>query len=180
MTILVDMDNVLENMGEAWVERINARYGTDVKYDNISDWDIAKFFPTLTREMVFSPLSESDFWENNVKPIDGAVETLKRLIGEGNDVYVVTASGFQTLYDKVTLCLFRWFPFLTVDNIVITQNKQIISGDVLIDDAPHNLIGGNYKGILFDAPHNRSFDEKSAGFVRARSWNEIYLILNKM
>ena len=31
----------------------------------------------------------------------------------------------------------------------------------MIDDGIHNLIGGEYKKILFDAPYNRSFDDKN-------------------
>lgn len=35
--------------------------------------------------------------------------------------------------------LFRWFPFITWDQVIITSRKQFIKGDVLIDDGIHNL-----------------------------------------
>ncbi|MBR4813702.1 MAG: hypothetical protein IKZ69_07320 [Lachnospiraceae bacterium] len=43
----------------------------------------------------------------------------------------------------------------------------------MIDDGIHNLIGGSYRKILFDAPYNRDFDEKALGIVRVKNWQEI-------
>ena len=48
----------------------------------------------------------------------------------------------------------------------------MIRGDVLIDDGLHNLIGGDYRKILFDSPHNRSFDAEGNGMIRVHNWDE--------
>ncbi len=61
MTILVDADGVLENLSEAWVEYLNDRYGTSVKYDEVRDWDMTKAFPSLSREQVYGAELEPDF-----------------------------------------------------------------------------------------------------------------------
>lgn len=63
------------------------------------------------------------------------------------------------------------FPFLHWSQFIIASKKQLIYGDYLIDD------GGNYKGILFDRPHNRLFDDKAAGLTRVYTWDEIGNIL---
>ena len=55
----------------------------------------------------------------------------------------------------------------------------MIRGDVLVDDAPHNLENGNYKRILMNAPHNRFFDEKSIGAARASDWNTAYRLISE-
>jgi len=52
-----------------------------------------------------------------------------------------------------------------------------VHGDYLIDDGVHNFEGGHYKGILFDRPHNRLFDDKAAGLTRVHTWDEIGDIL---
>ena len=93
-------------------------------------------------------------------------------MAEGHEIYVVTATHYKTLRAKMERVLFRYFPFLDWSHVIITENKHLIRGDVLIDDGPHNLTGGTYRKILFEAGHNLSFDEKSVGAVRVRSWEE--------
>lgn len=173
MTILVDMDDVLIYLTPAWVDFLNARYKTDIKASDITAWDVSKFFPELTKEQVYAPLYEDLFWRT-VKPIDRAIDVLSRLVARGHHVVIVTASCYQTLETKMEEVLFKNYPFLTWKDVVITSQKQLLKGDVLIDDAPHNLIGGEYDKVLMDAPHNRRFDEKPYGITRARSWEEIY------
>lgn len=53
----------------------------------------------------------------------------------------------------------------------------MIKGDVLVDDGIHNLIGGDYRKILVDAPYNREFNEKEYGMVRVKIWKEIYDVI---
>ena len=171
MTVLVDMDDVIENLVPAWVNFLNEKYECNVTLDDIKSWDITEAFPGLSAEQIFEAPSSDDFWKT-VIPLPGAVEGLKTLIDENHDVYIVTATWYGTLKAKMEYVLFKYFPFIKWDKVIITSNKQLVKGDVLIDDGPHNLIGGDYKKILFDAPHNRSFDEKSIGAVRVHNWEE--------
>lgn len=177
MRILVDMDDVLEQLVAGWVAYINHKFGTDTKAEDVKDWDISLAFPTLTKEQVYCPEFDDDFWDW-VKPMPGADEALRKLIADGHEIIVVTASYYQTLKAKMDRVLFRYFPYLNFEkNVIITFNKQLIDGDVLIDDGPHNLTGGRYRKILFDTNHNRKFDEASVGAVRAHNWNEVYDII---
>ena len=173
MVILVDMDDVLEQLVEAMVRYNNIHYGTNVKSGDVVEWNLTKAFPMLTREQVYSPEYDEDFWAT-VDPMPDADRVLRRLMEEGHEVYVVTASFYETLKQKMDDLLFRWYPFLDWNHVIVTTNKQMIQGDVLIDDGPHNLTGGDYRKILFDRPHNRDFDEKSVGAIRVYDWEEIY------
>lgn len=179
LTILVDMDDVLENFSEEWIKYLNEQHGTDVKHSDITEWEISKFFPTVDRQGLYAPLFEPDFWER-VKPLPGAVSTVKRLIDDGHKIFVVTASHFDTLSLKFNSVLYKYFPFLTYKDIIVASKKQLILGDVLIDDAPHNLEGGSYKGILMNAYHNDSYDAEKNGFVRAKNWDTVYQIIKQM
>ena len=107
LTILVDMDDTIENLAEAWVAYLNARH---------------------------------------------------KLIADGHTVLIVTTSNYQTLAAKMEQVLFHYFPFLTWNDVIITAHKQLIKGDVLVDDGIHNLEGGDYFKILMTAPHNRNYD----------------------
>jgi len=173
MTILVDMDDVIELLVPAWVSYINNRYGTDTRPEDVAEWDMSKAFPTLTHDQVYSAIDDDALWDL-VKPMPGAQEMLRKLLDEGHDIYIVTATHYKTLRPKMEKVLFRYFPFISWDHVIITCNKHLILGDILIDDGPHNLTGGCYKKILFSANHNRFFDAASVGAVRVNDWNEAY------
>ena len=83
----------------------------------------------------------------------------------------------RCLKSKMENCLFKWFPYLSWKNVIVTHNKQMIIGDVLVDDAPHNLIGGRYKKILMSAPHNRHFETTGTGIVRVSNWLQVYEVI---
>lgn len=173
LTVLVDMDDTITDLLGAWIDMLNRRHGTNVMPNDVQQWDIAKSFPSLTKEQVFDPLLCDSLW-HYVRPKEGAVETVERFIKEGHKVYIVTTSTYETLRTKMDVVLFHYFPFLSWNNVIITGNKQMIKGDVLIDDGVHNLIGGEYVKLLMDAPHNHGFDAEGNGMVRVNSWAEIY------
>ena len=179
MTILVDMDDVLEQLLDGMIRYLNSRYGTKTTLDDIKEWELAGAFPGLTREQIYSPELDPDFWKD-VHPMPGADKALRRLIDDGHEIYIVTATMYQTLPEKMDEVLFRYFPYIKWDHVIVTHNKHLIHGDVLIDDGPHNLSGGSYRKILFEAPHNREFDEASIGAVRVRNWEEAYEAVSRM
>lgn len=179
LTVLVDMDDTIESLLSAWVERLNRSFGTEVNPDEVSEWDISKSFPTLTKEQVYSPLLCDDFWYS-VMPIDGASDALQQLIADGHRVLIVTTSAYQTLRTKMDVVLFGYFPFLTWNDVIITSHKQLVRGDVLVDDGVHNLEGGDYMKVLMDAPHNRSYDAEANDMIRVKNWGEAYSIITNL
>lgn len=178
MTILVDMDDVLEMLVDAWVDYLNIRYGTNVTKYDVKDWNICKAFPGLDYETVYSPEMDDEFWKD-VKPMPGADEALRKLMADGHEIFVVTATLHETLRSKMDNVLFRYFPYIDWSHVIITSRKYMIKGDILVDDGPHNLEKGDYYKILFDAVHNRSFDEKSVGAVRVMNWEEAYDVITE-
>lgn len=120
MIILVDMDDTIEHLLKAWVNGVNEKYGCCVSCDEIVSWDVSADFPGLTHEQVLS-----------------------RLISSGNEVYIVTATPYESIFEKMSEVLFKYFPFLSWDQVIVTSRKQLIRGDVLIDDGVHNLKVGS-------------------------------------
>ena len=179
MTILVDMDDTIEDLLGAWTAYLAETTGVCVKPEDIREWDMSKAYPSLTPEQIYSPLSNPEFWRS-VRPIDSAAEYLQRLRSDGHNVYIVTASYYKTVPLKIENVLHKYFPFISDRAVIVASTKKMIKGDVLIDDNPGNLVGGDYARILFDAPHNRDFHEECYGMKRARSWEEVYAIIGKM
>lgn len=179
MIILVDADGVLENLTEAMPVLINKFYGTNISYEDIKEWGFEKAFPQLTHEQIYSIELEEELYDS-LQPIDGAPEFLKKLLNDGHQVFVVTNTPYKAIAFKMEKVMKKYFPFLTWKNFIITSCKQMINGDVLIDDGVHNLLGGDYAKILFDAPYNMDFDAEANGMVRVANWEEVYNEINKM
>lgn len=172
-TILVDMDNVLENLGDVWVDELNKRHGFHMTHDDITEWDMSKFYPTLKRDEIFAPLHDKEFW-GRVEPLPYAQEAVSNLKRDGHDVIVVTASHPDTVKYKYDW-LERYFPEIRYRDIIFCARKQLVTGDFLIDDAPHNLFGGSYNPILFSAPHNKAWNPSKLEEYRCWSvedWRE--------
>ena len=177
LKILFDADDVAETLLDGWVKVLNERYGTNVSVEDVTDWDITLAFPTLNKSQVYGVLQEDQIWAN-LTPMPGAQEYLQRLYDEGHELYLVTASDYRTCKTKFDRIL-ELFPFLDSHHIIVAHTKQMIAGDVLIDDGPHNLIDGNYFRILFDRPHNRGIDEEKYNMHRAHSWKEVYELIHR-
>ncbi len=171
LTILFDADDVAENLLNCWVNLLNERYGTSVDFENVKDWDITLAFPALTQQQIFGVLLEDDLWRR-LEPIPGSQRVLQKWHSQGHQLYMVTASDYRTCKIKTERIL-QMFPFLDWDHIIFAANKQMIRGDILIDDGVHNLVNGDYVKILFNRPHNKNLDVQQYGIHRAETWDDI-------
>jgi len=172
LTILFDADDTAEDLVSAWTHALNERYGTNVGIEDITDWDITKSFPSLSSDQIFGILEEDTVWRN-LQPMPDSQNYLSLLQNEGHNLYMVTATKWRTVPFKLPRLL-ELFPFMDDSHIILAHEKQIIHGDVLIDDKPENLIGGRYFRILYDRPHNRNFRESWYGIYRTTNWAEVY------
>ena len=174
----IDADDTIHYLLEGWVAYLNNKHGTCVNKEDVRQWDVSESFPMLTRAEVYEPLNDDEFWKT-LRPMDDAVKYVKQLIDDGHDVYICTASHYATIKSKMENLLFKYFPYLHWNQVIICAKKQLLRFDYLIDDGLHNIIG-NYKGLLMDTPHNRhvNFDENS-GVTRVHNWEEIYSIITK-
>ena len=172
LTILCDADDTIQELTVHWLAELNQRYNYNVGKDDIRSWDITKAYPDLDPRKVLEPLYEDGFWERTT-PVDGSAYFLKKLIDDGHKLLIVTASNAET-FDAKKRRLIEMFPFLKYEQIIRENNKQTVSGDILIDDGAHNLIGGSYRKFLFDRPNNSGFNEAYYGITRVYSWKEIY------
>lgn len=177
LTILFDADDTAENLMDCWTDALNERYGTSVRPEDVTQWDIKAAFPTLAEDQIFGVLTDESLWKR-ICPMPGSQRVLQKLHEQGHELYIVTASDYRTCKAKAERLL-ELFPFLDWKHIIFAHNKQMIHGDILIDDGPHNLIYGDYFRILFTRPHNRSFDAEALGMVRADTWDDVDRIVHQ-
>ena len=179
ITILIDADDTIHYLLKAWVTYLNKKYGQNVNWLAIRSWDICKAFPNLTHAEVYRALQDKALWDM-VEPLPFASLVIEKLIEEGHSVYLVTSSYYKTVPVKFERAIFKYFPMIDWEHVIVACNKQMIKGDVLIDDGPHNLEGGDYAKILVSSPHNFDYPAEENGMVRVRSWFDIYNEIQKI
>lgn len=176
MRILVDMDGVVVDLMPAWVADLNRRsdyrpgeagFKTPAE---ITRWAIHEFFPALGRAEVYAPLSDYDFMRN-LSPVADAPETLKALHEAGHEIVIVTSCKHAQRAKRDWLE--EHLPWLDRDKkLVITGGKELIPGDVFIDDHVDNLkawmMAQDRYALCFAAPHNAGWP----GY-RATNWGQV-------
>ena len=174
LTVCIDMDDTIEYLLPAWLRWLNSKYNLNVKVEDITEWDITRFFPSLTLNEICEPLNIPEFWDT-VTPMSDAIEYIPKLIKDGHEVFICTSTNYKIAPEKFDRCLFKHFPFIDKHNVIITYNKQMIDCDILVDDAIHNLVGGKYLGLLMYMPHNKKvIIEDYRNIYRVHNWKEIY------
>lgn len=169
-TILVDMDDTATWLLPIWVKYLNQKYNLNVNWRDIKEWDMALAFTTLTREQIYEPLATEEIWDK-VTPRDGAVDNLTWLYDAGYEIYICTSTDYRNIKPKYEKVICKYFPFIDWRHMIIASNKQMINADFIIDDAPHNLIGGNQKHkILISMPHNEDFVDENNEIRKVANW----------
>lgn len=183
--LLTDMDDVMENLFECWMDMLRFFQRNNPKYvhksaSEIEEWNVEKAFPMLTTEEVFQPLNTSLIWEM-IQPLPGAIRVLKKYNSmERVDVRILTSSHYSSVFPKREF-LRKNFPFINWNQVIVASEKQFVDGNVLVDDYENNLVGGRYKGLLFSQPHNRHFDVSMYPYItRVKDWDEAEIVLDKM
>lgn len=173
MRILVDVDNTLcDNMGE-WLRIYNEAADDNVKPEDIVTWDI---------ESYLKPEWIPYFWEEayprsfkTSEPFPNARLDITYLLDEGHEVIYVTAG---VCVEKMNWLFYQEFSegrvALAPKNVIIAYKKDLIIGDILVDDGLHNCYGRN--SIIFNQPWNQGCDI----FPRAHNWGEVYKYISKI
>ena len=171
MTILVDIDSTITNFADMLLLANNQLHGTYYKYTDITsyDWFDQTFYTP------WKPTEYRCFW-NTVEVNPAAVTAIERWIGQGHQVYLVTASHFNDMLGyKIRKTLEAFSPELINErNVIIAQNKSIIMGEAMVDDCVENLYNFNGTRICYAQPWNQHY----GGSLRFSDWDKINEVIN--
>lgn len=169
--ILVDMDGVLCNLIEKWFTTYNQEYGDDIDLERMVEWGPHRY--AKAGKSVYKYLSKPGFFRD-LSPIPGAIEGVRALVQRGHDVVVVTAArnGHR---DKIEW-IREHLPILDWENIVFAHRKCLVRGDILFDDAPHNLEAFQPYGlpVAMAYPYNEGVECPRVG-----SWSEFLHLVDE-
>jgi 5'(3')-deoxyribonucleotidase len=129
-------------------------------------------------------------WMKFLKPIEGAVENVKKIADLGYKFHVITS---QTLDKKSNQLreenLKEVFGdvFEQIDCLDTGADKdealsKIPEGTIWIEDKPANAELGSRMGLvalLLDLPHNQVYNEDNSLVQRVKNWTEIYNVIKE-
>lgn len=177
--IAIDCDNVVCNLQEVVVNLFNERYGTDYTLNDFTEYDIMNVLPTAEAVKMKEIYAEPGLYDL-VKPLPGAQAALQKLVNMGHKVYIVTDAVHETYGEKVEF-IRRYFPCISMDNIVCMKHKYLFKCDVLVEDNLDNLLSGqHYWRIVMNLPWNDWDKDYIYGIERCYGWSDVLAAINKI
>lgn len=164
MIVLCDFDGVIADTTGEVIRRYNMDYDDNLTNDDIKDWYTHKFVKPACGKRVYRYYKTDDIYLD-VKPIEGALETIKKIREEHR--LVIVTSGLS----KGKVKWMQRYGLIEDDfydpDLIFAHDKNLIQGDVLVDDRIENCM--SRVSILFDQPWNRH----AVLMGRAVGWEDV-------
>jgi uncharacterized HAD superfamily protein len=178
LRIAVDVDGVLFDHVPHVLRGFRDRHGIDLMAEDLRHWDFYRYkavqdaaLPLGSVEALLRGL-ESDERLHRLPPRDPeAVEVMRRWMDQGHRVSVVTARDRRS--EAATRLFLRrnGIPHHDLHMEVVVKTGW----DVLIDDAPHNVVAAAAEGsqaLLMDQPYNREV-VADGNPLRVHDWRQV-------
>jgi 5'(3')-deoxyribonucleotidase len=172
-TVLVDVDGTVARLHDEWYARYNQDYNDNLTEDKVISWSLHQYVKPECGKKIYDYLNDPTLYDN-VKPYDDSQFVCRELKRRGYRLIFVTA-GVPGAWPKL-----RWltkYKFLTSDvvdeDFVCAYDKNLIRGNMLIDDRDKNVIEYPGGGILLDRPWNLATKIQNDRIQRANSWQKV-------
>lgn len=177
MLILIDQDGVLADFERGFYNAWKASKHTHpaVELKDRRQFYVKDDYPSEFQADAIDLMTSKGFFRG-LPPIDHAIESLNQLIALGHDVRICTSP--LTIYKNCVQEKYEWveqhlgLDFVT--RMMVTKDKTIVHGDILIDDKP-TITGSRmptWEHIIYDQPYNRHIDRKRLSW---NNWKEVLL-----
>jgi uncharacterized protein len=160
-TLSIDFDSVLADTMITWTNEYNKLKNTNITKSEITYWNIGMILPLSADEISTMFIYVWQHCWRNIPPSEpGQSEIIKRMRRRGYRISILTKRERPTI-----AYVAKWLDYHDIysdDLIFIYDNrpKAEYPFDILIDDAPSNLveITPPKVGILFNQPWNKDFN----------------------
>ena len=168
MRIFIDMDDVIADTIERFLEWYDRDFGKLYTREELSGTKLYNIVPELNRQRVRQYPFHQDFFKD-LPVMENSVEVIKEL-NERFEVYIASAAmEFPYSLDQKNVWLDKHFPFIPWKRRIFCGDKSVLRGDVLIDDHEFNLSVFQGRPIMFSSCHNLN-DNK---YERVNNWLEV-------
>lgn len=141
MRIGLDLDGVVANFTQGWMDFYNREFGTTLVFEDSKHWG------DLVDLTHFADINEFWDWSANLnghsifwylKPFPGAVEAVRSLVDAGHQIVVITTKPGFAIEDTHAWVERQRIPAAEL-HIIEGHDKWEIDCDVYLDDGPHVL-----------------------------------------
>jgi 5'-nucleotidase len=160
MIVLVDQDGVLADFSKHFYTLWGEEYpqAPNVPVEKRKHFWVEKDIPDVHRDQVRALIRRKNFFRN-LPPVEHALVGINELVQAGHEVFICTSPVTNHRYclgekqEWVEEHLGTWF----ARRMIITQDKTLVCGDVLIDDKPviEGLMTPQWVHMVFDASYNQ-------------------------
>ena len=193
MNIGIDIDDTICNTYETFLpyfkKYMEEELGRKFEFDLSNPTD----YYSLSKRFGITEEEDFKFWEkyfpsivNEVVPKDNAVEIIKKLKDENNNIILITARYIVDGFDIKGLTE-EWLRNnnIVFDKLIInSHNKLEIAKqeniDIFFDDSIRNcsmLISGDIKTYMYTTEYNKIYSDERV--IRVNSWNEFYKLIKE-
>lgn len=173
LKILCDIDEVVDDLVEQIIDKYNEVYNDNLKIEQITEYNV-NLFTCDECEDIFEEFCNEKLILN-MNPTEGAIEAVTKLMTE-YDFYFITSTIPENVGYKDTW-LKNHFPLYSKEMLIVTTNKSLVPGDILIDDCGDNLHENVRLNLLYNRPWNTGIQEKF-NYKRVYNWNDIIEQIN--
>lgn len=163
MRVLIDLDGVVANWGKGWDQYLDWRYPSSStknipRHANQLSFDLHKGLSEDECKIVDETMDNMSYI--NLEPIEGAIDALLSIQALGHEVLLVTSPWLTNpncVQDKLAW-VEKHLGAEWINRVIITKDKTLIDGDILIDDKPsiHGAkIDPTWVQVVFTQPYNR-------------------------
>lgn len=175
MLILLDQDGVLADFENAFHAASTApgQPHPALPPSARQSFHVRDDYPKHLRAMVERICTEPGFFPE-LPPIPGAIVAVQALLAAGHELRICTSPLHQhrhCMLEKYE-CVERHLGAEFVGHMILTKDKTLVHGDVLIDDKPA-ITGArrpDWRHVLYDQPYNRHVDGPRMTWA---SWREV-------
>jgi 5'-nucleotidase len=171
--IKVDVDGVVADLITEWLRLYNEDWHDDLTQEKVTAWSMTEFVKAECGPKIYDYLNRPDLYDR-VEPIKGALRGVRELDKMARVVYVSDCTPVSARTKAEWLKRHGFMEYGQYIGMVkqtgdYHSDKRLIRGDIVIDDAPHNLTGGWGYPLLFDAHHN----QECISFTRCADWDDV-------
>jgi 5'-nucleotidase len=164
-TVLVDMDGVLCKWQDQFDKLLRAHYPhiPVFPFDKVTRFKTQSFYADEYRAEIAEMMNRPGFYLD-LEPMDNGIAALHAMKEAGLNVFICTAPYVtnKTCASEKMEWMERYVGSDWLNKTIITSDKTMVHGNVLIDDKP-SIKGArtpSWKHIVFDAPYNRGIEPR--------------------
>ncbi|KDC75250.1 5'-3'-deoxyribonucleotidase [Bordetella bronchiseptica] len=176
MLILLDQDGVLADFEHAFIDAWRKRHPDiePVAFEDRKSFHIREDYAPELRGLAEAIYTAPGFIRD-LPPVPGAIEAFRELLALGMDVRICSSPlmQFENCVAEKYLWVERHLGREATQRLILTRDKTLVQGDLLIDDRP--VITGaarpRWRHIIYDAPYNR--DQTDRPRLNWRNWRNV-------